>query len=335
MSNFVDFVIQADQLDNEKISHTILQRLFLKRIHHNKPAVLVLVGDSGEGKSHTALRLCEVFSQLQGFDFKDYVNDVTIYTPLEYPTKFKALLEDPRLKKVNFLIIDEAREVVSSSQWNSFVNHAIADINATFRGVKPMIIIVVVQYLKDLDFRIRRTANYYGSCLRPLGKKVKLLMKRVWKDDSDIENPRLRTRGIRGFIVKNKRYQAIRLKPFSVGRVSREVEQIYELNAKQAKSELIKHKLNELMKELEKEYGKRFTRIEAAATYYVDQFENVTERVRGKIRLKKDLVSMLDFDKIELAQFEKKLIEKARQKGVLYGLVETRTETATEQQQHE
>lgn len=332
MSTFVDFIIREEELLNdEKLGHVILDRLVLKRLKHNKPCVIILVGDSGEGKSLTSLKFGEVFCARQKLGpYDPYVNKTVVYTPLEYPHKLKAILEEPALKDINWIILDEAREVVNASQWNSFINHAIADINATSRGIKPICIIVVVQYLKDLDVRIRRTANYYGSCLRPMGHKVRLKLTRLWKDDSDIEAPRLRRRMVRGFIVKDGHYNPIAPKIFTISRVTKSVEEIYEYNSKIAKKRMIGHKLNELMKELEREYGGRSTKIEAAVEFFHKNFETVTERVKGKIKVKKNLTSLLDFDKKEMQDFEDLLVKRLKKEGIINAeLVPESSETAT------
>lgn len=319
MRSFVDFIIDADDItEADRLGHIIFERLFLRRVKQNKPCIIVLVGDSGEGKSHTALRLMEIFSERQGFELLPYVNDCVIYTPLEYPVKFRALLEDPRLKHVNFVMLDEAREVVKASQWNSFINHAIADINATFRGIKPMVVIVVVQYLKDVDKRVRRTANYYGSCLRPMGHSVRLKLTKLWKDETDIENPRLRKRMVRGYIKSGSKYTKIAPKVFKISRVSKEVAEIYETNARLKKTELIRSKLDQLMKELQKDFGQRITRIEAAARHFGNNYdmERVLERYRGKLRVRPDFVATLDFDKDEIEKFQKLLLDEVKKRGL-------------------
>jgi len=126
----------------------------------------------------------------------------------------------------------------------------------------------------------------------------------------------LKKRGIRGFLVKNKRYSAISPKIFKIKRISKNVEEIYETNSKQAKKAMIDFKLNQLMVELQREYGGRMGKIEAAVEHFSTDFDNVVERHRGKFRVKKNIQKLLDFNKDELVKFETLLLKNLKEKGV-------------------
>lgn len=318
MGKFLDFHIHnAESLQNEELAKAIFNRIFVARVQSNKPCVIMLVGDSGEGKSYSALRLCEILGDIQGFKFADYVQDCVVHTPMEYPMKMKAMKEDPRLKDVNIIVIDEAREVVKASQWYSFVNQAIADINATFRRIKPMIVIVLTQFVMDVDPKVRRTIQFYGNCSRPLGGKARIRLFRMWKDDRDIQKPALRKRRVNGYLVINGRYVHFKPKDFVMNLASKEVVDRYEEDSLREKGKLINFKLDKLMVEMKKQYGELYSRVAAAVELYSQSpelLEQVGKRVRGKIKIRDEVQRMLGFTDDELDEFKKRLMEKVKEK---------------------
>lgn len=313
MGRFSDFnIFNTENMSGEELTKAMFDSLFVHRVKANKPCIIMLVGDSGEGKSYDALRIGEIVGEIQGFDFSQVVEDCIIHHPLEYPTKMKRLFEAPELKKVNLIIIDEAREVVKASQWYSFANQAISDINSTSRALKPMIIIIIAQFVKDVDPKIRRTIQYYGNCYRPMNDKAKMVLYRLYKDDRQIEKPMVRKRRVRGFFVNRGRYIPFRPKEFVFNLPKKETIEKYEKNSQEAKGVLIKYKLNQLMAEMQKEYKGLYSRVEAAVEFCLQNpqtLETITKRSRGKIKIKPEVQKMYGFDEDELAEFEKRIIE--------------------------
>ena len=322
--NFIDFIMDLDKpfaefSDKEKsdFSKTVLQRIALNRIKNNKPTVILLVADSGEGKSYTALSWIDAILEAQGVDFAKHVNDVIVYTPLEYVKKIDRLLHAKELKKVNVVLLDEARQLVKANTWYSFVNQAIADVNAMSRGVKPMVFFIVTQFIKDVDPATRRTLTFYGKCSRPR-RKVKLWLYKIWKDDRDIERPALKKRRIYGVVRRGRRKRVI--KPnFSFSLPRPEIVEIYEKMQKEAKGKLIRRKLEILLKKLEKDFEGLFDKVDAMVDWYVakpEMLQTITVRSRGKIRLNKDVQAMHDLTKEEVKEFEKRLMEKLEKRGL-------------------
>lgn len=324
MGRYIDWIIPATP-DKDEFAQRIVKSLFVERVKDNKPCIILLAGDSGEGKSEDSLNIAKRILRHQDLDLKDFVNDVCIYTPLEYPEKMKALLEEPRLKKVIVMIIDEAREVIKASEWQSFVNITIADIQATFRRIKPMIIIINTQFVKDIDPKIRRTLTFYGECYRPLRSSARMKLHRLWKDTHDLENPKLRKRRVRGIILQNGKRVMYSPKQLKFSRIDKETLSIYDENSYKAKKSLINYKLNELLTQMRKEYKGLYSKVNAAVDYYSSDnrlWETVLERYRGKIRVKKEVQDMLGFTKEDLVEFQDKLKTKLTEKGFINNLEE-------------
>lgn len=326
--NFIDFIIKIDKPINEfsleeqrALSENILQRILLNRIKKNKPTVVLLVADSGEGKSYTALKICDIILKAQGIDFAKHLNDVVVYTPLEYARKIDNLLNNKELKKVNVIMIDEARELVKASTWYSFVNRAIADVNAMSRGIKPMVFIVVTQFIKDIDPATRRTLTFYGKCARP-HRRVKLWLYKLWKDDRDIERPELRKRRIYGVIKRGNRKAVI--KPtFNFSMPRKELVEPYEIMQRQQKGRLIRRKLELLIKNLEKEFKGIYNKVDAIVKWYSErpgQVKFIIERKGKKIKLTKDVQAMHDLTSDECNELEKRLMEKYEKGGFAVGV---------------
>jgi len=328
--NFIDFIIPIDKPmkdfsieEKRAFSEEIIQRILLNRIKKNKPTVLLLVADSGEGKSYTGLKICDILLKAQGVDFAKHINDVVVYTPLEYARKIDNLLNNKELKKVNVIMIDEARELVKAQTWYSFVNRAIADVNAMSRGIKPMVFIVVTQFIKDIDPATRRTLTFYGKCARP-HRRVKLWLYKLWKDDRDIERPELRKRRIYGVVKRGNRKATI--KPtFNFSLPRKELVEPYEIMQRKQKGRLIRRKLEMLVKNLEKEFKGMYNKVDAMAKWYLehpDQLKLIIERKGKKIKVKKDVKAMHELSGEECIELEKRISEKLIKRGLANDVVE-------------
>jgi len=328
--NFIDFIIDIDKPfkdftneENKAFSETVLQRICLNRLKNNKPTVILLVADSGEGKSYTALSWVDTILKSQGVDFAKHLDDVIIFTPLEYVKKVDRLLHDKALKKVNVIMIDEARALVKASTWHSFVNQAIADVNAMSRGVKPMVFFIITQFIKDIDPATRRTLTFYGKCARPR-RSVKLWLYKLWKDDRDIERPELKRRRIYGVVRRKNRKMTIR-PTFNFSLPRKELVEPYEKMQKEAKGRLIRRKMEMMLKKLEKDFKGMFDKVDAMVAWYVkrpDMLQTITETRRGKVCLNKDANAMYDLTKEEIAEFEKRLMKKLTERGLANGVQE-------------
>jgi len=313
---YCDFVVKYDPKKDSStdVAERILYSLFISRLKAKKPAVAFIGGDSGEGKSHSAINLQEILMRIQGLEFKDYLNDMNVYVPLEYPKKMRALLEDKRLKKANIITIHEAREIINAKDWSTFVNRAVADVNALSRQVKRMCFFIVSQFIKDISTDIRYTLNYYITVRRPKGKRARLYLSVMWKDDRDLEKPKLQKRKVSGYLVyPNGRYQRYVPQYLELPPLDKEVARIFDKADFDAKSRIMRTKLDQLMKQMSKDIGYEDKKLEAMVDYYVDNRQSlpsIGRQLRGKWRLKPEARDMHELTIDESREFEKRLNEK-------------------------
>lgn len=316
---FVDFRI-SERLGEPPsgLAKRIICKLTLGRAKSNKPTVLLLAADSGEGKSYTALQLTTILLEQRGLKLEDYLNDVFVFLPKEYPEKIDALLHSKRLKKINVLVIDEAREVVKANLWHTFINQAISDVNAMSRGIKPIILIVNTQFIKDIDKKIRNTLTYYGVCHRPKDHPVQMVLHRIWKDDRDIENPRLKKRLIFGSYKTLDGENHVLFPRFIFKKPKPNICELYEKMQFDAKSKLIRRKLDSMLKLMEAEFKDKFEKVDAMVEFYsenVDALKLIADYKRKKIVLKKQFLEMHDLTREEKNYFQEKLNEAIQKKS--------------------
>lgn len=323
----VDFVIEYDT-DAKKMGEEVIRHLTVNRLKAKKPVIILLVGDSGEGKSYTGLKIMDIINKWYGVKTEDHLEDQVVYTPLEYTKKMDAILHDKDKKKLRVLMIDEAREIVSASLWYSFVNRAIADVNALHRTIKPIVLIVVVQFIRDIDSSTRRTVQYYFKCARPLAGNVNLYPFRLWKDDRDIDNPRLRKRTLRGYYLKDGKKVHFRPRKFIITMPPKELYRPYDKINKERKSKIIRRKLQYLVKSIEKELGFD-DKIEKLADWYVTHPELLSLiQTRGRsggtrlhrlrnIKVKSDFKAMHGLTNMEVKAFEVELLKRLEETDML------------------
>jgi len=322
MGKYIDFVVH-EQADPEQTGKHILQHLTVNRLRAKKPCVILVVGDSGEGKSFTALKIAEVVNNYYNVDTLKTINDFIVYTPLEYTQKLDNILHNNEkrqdIKNLRVLMIDEAREVVRSHLWHSFINQAISDCNAMSRRIKPLVIIVVTQFVKDIDSAVRRTITYYGKCARPLTGSTRFDLFRVWKDDHDLERPKLRKRKVKGYIISKQKQYSLYTPEFEVHLPDKKIINAYEHQNFEAKSKILRKKLEDMLKMLEKDIGHEFDKVHALVNHYINNPDNlrlIITRRYNKIRVKKEFKQMHDLTNIEVSEFEKLILEKLAQKGL-------------------
>jgi len=317
--NIIDFSIPYNS-DPKVMGTDICEQLFINRIEHHKPTVLLLTGDSGEGKSYTGVKILQIVNNYYGVNTLDHLEDQIVYTPLEYSKKIKAILYEPRLKDCRCLMLDEARELVSAHLWYSFVNQCISDVAALHRTIKPLVFIVICQFIKDIDPSTRRTVQYYLNCMRPLNKPhVNVFISRLWKDERDLENPKIRRRNIRGYYyVGNNQTPGCKFTKFyptylSVSLPEKEVYKEYERINYERKSEIMHRKLEALLSIIEKEMGTKSTKVDSIVNYFLqhpellDLIESRRRGSKGTVVMKAEFRSMFDLNPVEIKDFQRAL----------------------------
>lgn len=319
---FCDFVVKYNpDIDKpEDITKKILYSIWVKRIKHNKPVNAFIGGDSGEGKSFAVLRLQEILGEIQAFQASAYVQQMNVFTPLEYPQKLDGLLYDKTLKKINIIAIHEARDVVRAKQWMSFMVQAIADVNQQARQVKRLITLIVSQFIRDIAVDMRYTLQYYCIARRPKGKPTRLYINVLWKDDRDLERPRLRKRKLSGYL----RFPDGRLKRFvpqylEMSKPKKETIALFEAFDREAKSQIIRRKLDRLIDEMKAEVGSQSDKVESMLKYYKqhpEHLDTLGKRFRGSWRLRPEVKTMHGLDRFQAEQFEKAMAEHLKNTGV-------------------
>jgi len=320
-----DFVVKYNpDVDTQtELSKKILYNILIRnRLLCHKPSIVFISGDSGEGKSYAGLVLQSVLLEAQNLDIKEYINDINVYIPLDYPVKKRALLKDKRLKKVNVLCIHEAREIIKAKLWYNFLNQAIGDINAMSRAIKPLCIIIISQFIRDISADIRYTLNFYCKASRSGTQPTKLRMYVLYKDDHDLEKPKLKKRYLSGYLVlPSGKYRRFTPKHFSLRMPDKEVRNIFDSQDTQAKTKILDKKINKLIDVIEKDIGTyENVKVKKMIEFYsenLDQIGVIGKRTGTRWRLKKEAVEMHELKKNEAKEFEVEFEKVLIQKGIL------------------
>lgn len=333
----VDFVVKHnyDEETDEQLTEKILYSLVIKKLKQKKPVIWFIGGDSGEGKSLAVIKLEQILLKIQGYKLEDYLHDINVYTPIEYAEKLDRLLlfngsdeDKKRLRYINILAIHEARELIKAKNWYSFLNQAVSDVNALSRSVKRLCIFVVSQFIRDIDTTVRYTLNIYSTITRPSGRKSRLRINMVWKDDHDLEKPKLRKRRLSGIIIdqygRRRRYIPEYLE---LSLPPKEIVQKFEKADREAKSVIIRRKLERLIKNMREELELYNAKVDAMVTFYVKNHESlllIGKRTRGgKFKLFDDFKERHDLTPSEVTEFQNKLMIALKKINYFGGEVKT------------
>jgi len=322
MGKYLDYMVKFDpdkETDNDLVKK-IFYSLFINRAKHKKPTNIFFGGESGEGKSLSAITTMQILFELQGIEIKDYFQDVNIMTPFEYPRKLdKILFELP--KAVNCCIMHEAREIVKAKKWQEFLSQAVADVNAQSRTIKRIIFIIISQFIRDITTDIRYTLNYYITAYRPLGKKTRLTINVMWKDDRDLEKPKLRKRRIKGIVMYPDGSSKVHSPRYiEVDMPDKYVVEMFEKMDRESKTAVIRRKLDRLIKEMEVEGQNEDVKINAMVDYYAQHIESshlIGKTKRNKWCVKPEIKLMHGLTDSEASLFEERFNEKLKSSGRL------------------
>jgi len=262
--------------DIAKTTQRIFYHLIIHRIKEDKPAVILITGQSGEGKSNCAIEIVDKLYKLQGINLEDHIEDVVIMDINEFRHKVKRLLQDKELKQLNCMIIDEARKTVNSQDWASLVNRTVAMVNALSRAIKPMAIFIVAQSLKDIDRATRDTINFYMKVKRTSKGEVQhSKIYEFWVDDRNLDKPVTKKQLVRGVVqtMKGKEVVArdvVTLSRIKIPKVRKEVWKKYNDFMVKAKNKMLEDEFDTLAKALEaKNTDKAQERINQLSEYLV------------------------------------------------------------------
>lgn len=248
-----DFVVDW-QGSQEETAKLIIQRIFLNDYEDGMPSLVVVTGRSGSGKSYTTIRIQDFLYQSKKMQYAEYLKNNIVLSPIDYGKQIKAILQNPELKKVFTIQIDEGRFVVGAENWGTFVNTAIGHVNASSRSVKVLITFIVTQSLRDIDKKLRDNINIQVICKKESGS-VKVSFRKFWIDDTDVEKPRLRYRIPIGTIkFADGTKQRVKLK-WHPKIIPKELAEPYEAMMVPIKNTIIGQKMNKLIERLEKDVG--------------------------------------------------------------------------------
>jgi ABC-type dipeptide/oligopeptide/nickel transport system ATPase component len=123
----------------------LLKQRFKTRIEHfNKNLLLIVVGDTGSGKSYAAMNMCESCDPEFGIDRVVFTNK-----------EFMALVKSNTLHKGNWVLFDEAGVSISSRDWFTKANKVIMYVLQTFRH-KNLAVVFTVPDLSFVDSQARK-----------------------------------------------------------------------------------------------------------------------------------------------------------------------------------
>jgi len=323
MGKYFDFIIDYDD-DPRIMGMQILQNITVNRLRANKPCILFIGGDSGEGKSCFGLKVLDAVNKSYGVDSYEMLNDSVVYLPIQYLTKLDNCLFYKKnnrleLKDLHVLMIDEAREVVRARDWYTFLNRAISDCNAMSRKIKPMVLIVISQFIKDIDSAIRYTLTYYAECVRPLTGKTRVSIERIWKNTYDLERPRLCKRPLVGYI-KYENTQSKFYPRFEANMPEKKLFEKYDAENFRAKSTILRKRIEETINKMNKDIGSVYDKVEGLVKFYTEnpsQLTMIVDPRYKKFRIKKEFRDMHEITRTEQIEFEKRLYQKLTEMGLI------------------
>lgn len=323
MGEFVDFSVRWDRRTDSgtDLIKKIIYSIIVRRLKSKKPVTIGIFGGSGEGKSWAALRIQEIVLEIYGFALRDYLKNINVYVPPEYPKKIDGILYDKKLRKINMLCVHESRELVKAKMWNSWLNETISDVNAVSRSVKRICFIFISQYVKDVDPKVRRTLNYYIKCKRPTGEKTRLDINILYEDDADIEKPRIKKRGLRGYVTDNNGRRRLWVpKYIEVAKPSKEITEEFEAQEYEAKGMILRHKIEKLIAQMNIEYGQESPKVEAMVEHYINNPESmrlIGKFSRGKWKASPNFKRMHELSEMDCELFLTRLTEKMKIKKMI------------------
>lgn len=324
-----DFAIKYDPEKDDGITifRKILYSTIVKKIKSNKPCVVFVSGGSGSGKSETTLFAEKELAGFFGWDIYKHVNDINIYTPLEYSEKMKKLLYDKDYKKVNIAAIHEARVLVNAKNWQSFTTRSVAHVNTMSRSIKRIVFFIISQYIRDISTDIRYTINHYWDIKREDGKPVKLNWYVMYSDDRDVEQPKLRKRKLRGYLIHpDGRYQLFKPDHFLIPRTDKVLSKAMEEADREAKKGIIEAQLEELFKEMSIKQDDKTEKLTKIVEWYTKSPDRLIQlgklNRRKKWKIDKGAAMRHDLNKSEVDALEKMISKNISSRDELTEVVE-------------
>jgi len=189
------------------------------------------------------------------------------------------------------------------------------------RAIKRICFIIISQFIRDISADIRYTLTYYIKAYRPLGEMTRLEIFTMWKDDSDLEKPKLKKRKVKGYLqYPDGKRRLFEPSYFELPRVKLEIRKAFEKRDFDAKAMIIRGKLEKMLEEMKTEVDIENKKVNAMVEWYIknpDSINMIGHKVRGKWKLKPEAKLMHGLTDIEMVNFQKILDEKMKDKEMV------------------
>lgn len=130
-------------------NNPLLRDIYRRVNEKNKNALLSFIGETGSGKSYSALRFAEVLDA----DFKWHR---IVWSPLKF---MEILTKDKELHRGNMIIFDEAGVGLPAREWHNIQNKLMDYVNQTFRS-DNLIVAYTMPHISFLDIHARKLMHY-------------------------------------------------------------------------------------------------------------------------------------------------------------------------------
>lgn len=162
----IDLIFRNYVGQEEQILDEIIDKLWVAKLRAGIPVIVGVVAKSSHGKSAFVIYCQQKIYEKLGLNYKDFVGHNVLIQPKDYAPKVRAVFQEPKLKDVCTIQMDEAKFLLNSDSWQSFKNKATRTITSTCRTIKPMIFFILAQRRKDIDPKTRDTLDYYVEIVR-------------------------------------------------------------------------------------------------------------------------------------------------------------------------
>jgi len=133
-------------MNEDYIFDKFIKRIRARLLFQNKNWLGIICGETGSGKSYSALSL--------GYLISNRVH--VVFTPLE----FLSLLNSSKIRKADVVIFDEAGVGMSSREWYSVQNKLLGTVLQTFRNMNVAVIFTTPN-LSFIDVQARKLFHNY------------------------------------------------------------------------------------------------------------------------------------------------------------------------------
>lgn len=256
-----------------KYDNPLLTKLYNRVHRRNKNLLILIIGETGSGKSYVALKLAyELDKTFREGNPEELMKKRVARTPKE----FASIVKNGNLKKGNAIIFDEAGVGISNREWHSATNKAMNSILQTFRN-RNLIAIFTVPSKKYIDKQGRELSHYLVETQRIDYDEKKNIVKFMVNQ----HNPRYGKTYVKYPILDiNGKYKKVRM--FSFKRAPKELCEAYEKHSREFKDKIIDEALERMNQMQEqKERQERVINVRKIADEIVERKDEFLTDYKG------------------------------------------------------